>query len=187
MAAILFRSQCVNSLWPSGAMWLQTSWSTSVQAMACRCSAPSHQLKQWWQIVDWTLMNKLQWNFHQIWNIFNQENAPEYVLYEMAAISLRPHWGPDNMAAILQTTFSHAFPCMKIIAFWLKFPWNLFPEIQLTISQHWFCKWLAAEEATCHLHNQWWYSLLTHISVTLPPWVKSMTIVIFVLISHPLN
>ena len=34
-----------------------------------------------------------------------------------------------------QTTFSNAFSCMKIIVFWFKFHWNLFPIIQLTINQ----------------------------------------------------
>ena len=30
--------------------------------MACRLPAPSHYLNQWWNIVNWTLGNKLQWN-----------------------------------------------------------------------------------------------------------------------------
>ena len=38
---------------------------------------PSHYLNQWWNIVNWTLKNKLQWNLN--WNsyIFNKENAIE--------------------------------------------------------------------------------------------------------------
>ena len=32
-------------------------------------SAPSHYLNQWWNIVDSTFKNKLQWNFNRISNI----------------------------------------------------------------------------------------------------------------------
>ena len=48
-----------------------------------------------------------------------------------------PHWDRDKMAAILKTTFSNVFPCMKIAVFWFKFHWNLFPRVQLTTLQHW--------------------------------------------------
>ena len=41
----------------------------------------------------------------------------------------------DNIS---QTTFSRAFSWMKILVFWLKFQWNLFPKAQLMISQYWF-------------------------------------------------
>ena len=33
-----------------------------VQIMACRLASRSHYLNQWWNIVDWTLGNKSQWN-----------------------------------------------------------------------------------------------------------------------------
>ena len=48
------------------------------------------------------------------------------------------HWGRDKMAAIFQTTFSNAFPWMKMYEFRSKFHWILFPGVQLTIFQHWF-------------------------------------------------
>ena len=48
------------------------------------------------------------------------------------------HWGRDKMDAILQTTFWNAFSSMKMFEFQLKFHWNLFPRVQLTIFQHWF-------------------------------------------------
>ena len=66
------------------------------------------------------------------------------------------HWGRDKMDAISQTTFSHAFSSMKIVVFWLNFHWNMFPRIQLTIIQHWFRKWLGADQAASHYLNQWW-------------------------------
>ena len=48
------------------------------------------------------------------------------------------HWGQEKMTAILQTTVSNAFSWMKMFEFSLKFHWNLFPGVQLTIFQHWF-------------------------------------------------
>ena len=48
------------------------------------------------------------------------------------------HWGRDKMAAIFQTTFSNAFSWMKMYEFRLRFHWILFPEFELTISQHSF-------------------------------------------------
>ena len=42
-----------------------------------------------WNIVNWTLRNKLQWNFNQNSNIFIQENAFENVICEMTSILSR--------------------------------------------------------------------------------------------------
>ena len=41
------------------------------------------------------------------------------------------HWGPDEMAAILQTIFSKAFSSMKIFVFWLKFHRSLYLRVYL--------------------------------------------------------
>ena len=57
--------------------------------MACRL-VPSHYLTQFWIIVNWTLRNKLQWNFNRNSNIFNKKNALENVVCEMASILSRP-------------------------------------------------------------------------------------------------
>ena len=48
------------------------------------------------------------------------------------------HWGRDKMDAISQTTLSNSFSWMEMLEFRLKFHWNLFPRVQLTIFQHWF-------------------------------------------------
>ena len=66
------------------------------------------------------------------------------------------HWGQDKMAAIFQTTVSNPFSWMKMHEFWLKFHWSLFLMVRLTIFQHWFRKWLGADQATSHYLNQWW-------------------------------
>ena len=51
-------------------------------------SAPNHYLNQCWNIVNWTLRNKLQLDFDQNSYIFIQENAFENVVCETAAILL---------------------------------------------------------------------------------------------------
>ena len=43
------------------------------------------------------------------------------------------HWGRDKMDAISQTTLSSAFSWKKMSEFRLKFHWNLFLRVQLTI------------------------------------------------------
>ena len=52
----------------------------------------------YWNIVNWTLRNKLQWKFNQNSNIFIHENAIESVVCEMAAILSRPQC--VNVAAV---------------------------------------------------------------------------------------
>ena len=52
--------------------------------------APSHYLNQCWNIVNWTLRNKLLWNFNRNSNIFIQQNALENVVCEMASILSGP-------------------------------------------------------------------------------------------------
>ena len=51
---IIIPYQCVNSLWPSDAIWCPTSWSALVQVMALnRC------LDQSWQNFKWTLYDAI--------------------------------------------------------------------------------------------------------------------------------
>ena len=57
------------------------------------------------------------------------------------------HWGRDKMDAISQTTYSRAFPSMKVVVFWLNFHWNMFERV-----------------------------VPTHICGTRPQWVKDVYI-----------
>ena len=57
------------------------------------------------------------------------------ILDEIKSHCVLTHWGWDKMAAISQTAFSSAFSWMKIYKFGLKFHWNLFLRVQLTIFQ----------------------------------------------------
>ena len=52
-------------------------------------SAPSQYLNQCFVIVNWTLSNKLQWNFNPNPNNFIHKNTFENVVCEMAVISSR--------------------------------------------------------------------------------------------------
>ena len=110
-------------------------------------------------------VNGFGWCHH-----ISNHHTDVYVLVTACTLT---HWGRDKMGAIFQTTVPNAFSWMKIYEFRLKFHWNLFPGVQLTIFQHWFRWWLGADKATSHYLNQRWYSLLTHICVTRPQWVKS--------------
>ena len=82
-------------------------------------SAPSHYLNQWWVIVNWTLRNKLQWNFNQNIKLFIYENASENIVYEMAAILSREGWvkldivitDPTIPSLLWMTTFDIVSSC----------------------------------------------------------------------------
>ena len=53
---------------------------------------PCHYLNHYWNIVNWALKNKLQWNFNRNSDIFIQENALENVVWEMASILSWPQY-----------------------------------------------------------------------------------------------
>ena len=55
-------------------------------------SAPSHYLNQYWNSVDWTPRNKLQWNVNRNFYICNQENPFENVVWKMPVILSRPQY-----------------------------------------------------------------------------------------------
>ena len=46
----------------------------------------------YWNIIEWCLGNKLQWNINRRQYIFIQENASENVVCRMVSISSRPQW-----------------------------------------------------------------------------------------------
>ena len=46
----------------------------------------------WNNIVNWTIRNKLQWNFNRNSDIFFQENALKNLVCEMVSILSRPQW-----------------------------------------------------------------------------------------------
>ena len=79
------RISCHNSLRPSDANIHRQHRPSLVQIMACACSAPSHYLNPWWNIVNWTLGNKFKWNCNKNLNIFIKKNA-----FKMVYVKWRP-------------------------------------------------------------------------------------------------
>ena len=47
-------------------------------------------MNQYWNIINWTLGNKLQWNLYWNWYIFIKENAFEDIVCEMVSIASQP-------------------------------------------------------------------------------------------------
>ena len=61
------------------------------------CTLPSHYLKQWSPVINWSFMNTLRWNFHQNAYIFSQQYALEHTVWQLWScrldISMLIHWG----------------------------------------------------------------------------------------------
>ena len=76
------------------------------------------------------------------------------------------------MTAISQTTFCIFYN--ETFFSWFEFLRSLFLRVQLTINQHWFVKWLDAEQATSYYLNQCWLSSLTCICGTNGWWVNTI-------------
>ena len=82
-----------------------THWGRVTQICVSKLTTigSSHYLNQCWNIVNWTLGTKLQWNLDRNPNIFIQENAFESVVCETAAILSRPqcvkrnHTGSESL------------------------------------------------------------------------------------------
>ena len=79
--------QIINSLkvTSTGSDDVFVAW--SVPTIIVAWSAPSHYLNQCWNIIDWTLRNKLHWNFNRNSDIFIHENVLEYVSKMVAILS----------------------------------------------------------------------------------------------------
>ena len=87
----------------------------------------SHYMNQFWNIVNLTLRNKLQWNNHRNTTIFTEENASENVVCEMASILSRPQ-------CLKRTTISLSSYVLELprhpacFMSWLVIVWRLLYE-----------------------------------------------------------
>ena len=79
---------CINSSPPSAAYMRQGIRRALVQIMAWR----RIYLNQCCVIVNWTLRNKLQWNFNRNTKLLIHDNAFDNIVWEMAAILSRERW-----------------------------------------------------------------------------------------------
>ena len=107
----------------------------------------------WTMFLSWSRYIKIQtyWSTQShkaieeyIWNILNfPADIPfiaTLVKYKFAIPFIQhslelTHWDRDNMAAILQTTFSNSFSWIKMFIFGLNFHRSLY--FWVTMSQHW--------------------------------------------------
>ena len=72
---------------------------------------------QCWNIVNWTLGNKLQWNFNRNSNILIQENAFENVFCEIVSMLSRPqcvNW--ITLSALIWIGLSHQHCSCEILS-----------------------------------------------------------------------
>ena len=84
------RQSTINSLRPSDAYMLQKTSHHRFRQWLVACPSPSHYLIKCWNIVNWTLWNKLQWNLNRNIYILVKENAFENVVWRMATILSLP-------------------------------------------------------------------------------------------------
>ena len=78
-----------NSLRPSDAYMRQQTNHHWFRLWPVAWPAPSHYLNQCWNIVNWAIGNKPQWNLKRNSYIFTEENAFENVVLKMASILSR--------------------------------------------------------------------------------------------------
>ena len=98
------------------------------------------------------------------------------------------HWGRDKMDAFSRHFQMHLLE-LKMQKFRLRFHWNLFTGVQLTIFQHWFRKWLGAVQTTSHyLYQLWlvcWRIYMRHLA-SISWFTKTITeLTVFILAKVP--
>ena len=93
-----------------------------------------------------------------------------------AHLNCLTHWGRDKMDDIFQTTFSNAFSWMKIYEFRLSFSLKFVPKgpINKIPALVQIMAWRLPGDKP--LSEPTLVSLLTHICVTRPQWVNSLSI-----------
>ena len=79
---------------------------------------PSHYLNQCWNIINWTLGNKLQWILH--WNlyIFIQKNAFEIVVRKLPAFFSQPQCVKQPVWQQSDAMFKNWGPLAGILTHW---------------------------------------------------------------------
>ena len=94
------------SFWAGDIIWHHRPLSSLVQVMACCPTAPSHYLNQCWHTVNWTLWNKLRWNFNQNIMIFIlKKTAWKYCLQILVRlVRVLTHWGQLKHISVSKLT-----------------------------------------------------------------------------------
>ena len=102
----------------------------------------------------------------KIWNLMNPMKSK---IFDLKINTLRLRQNGRHFANDL---FKRIFVNEKVRIF-VQISLKFILECPINNNQHWFRWWLGAKKATSHYLNQWWSSLLMHIWVTRPQWVKS--------------
>ena len=55
MPTILYKPQCVNTLWLKDGIWRWWSWSALLQVIPCCLMAPRHYLNRCWLLISWKI------------------------------------------------------------------------------------------------------------------------------------
>ena len=117
----------------------------------------------WWN--TWTIVMKwLLWLYHCDVVQCDKNLCHDHCWFFL----LLTHRGRVKTPVILQTTFSDAFPWMKMYALRSRFHWSVFVWFQLTLVQ--IKAW--RRPGNKPLSGPMMFNLLTYTCVTLPQWVN---------------
>ena len=98
------------------------------------------------------------------------------ILNIMYIVNDLTHWDQDKMAAISQTAFSNALYWMQMFELHLKFHWGLFPKCPVDKIPALVQIMASRRSNGKPLSEPMMVTLLMHICITQPQWVKSGTL-----------
>ena len=177
----------INSSPPSAAYMRQWIWSALVQVLAAY-SAPSHYLNQCLDIVNWTLGNKLQWNFNQNKKLSIHKNGSENIVilssgkwvkeplhfwdkiissvFILGCTAFLTHWGhfADDIFKCIFINENVWIPIKISLKFVPRGPINNIPALVQIMA------WRRPDDKP--LSKAMMVSLQTHICFTGPQWFK---------------
>ena len=90
--AILFLSQCVNSLWLYNAIWHYRTRSLSVQVISCCLTAPSRYLNNSLTNHQWDLVTIARQQFHMRYLWHQLSKLASKLLQEISIMTPRGQW-----------------------------------------------------------------------------------------------
>ena len=159
-------------LWCGITCWNSPSWSN--------VKHPAHYVGKyviqviyhgrWWSYDSiWVI---IQWGSFLTWIFLHCTNKNINIIFFIALT----HWGQDKIAAISQMTFSNAFSWMKMHEFSHKISLKFVPTVHINSIPA-----LVQIMAWCRpgdkpLSEPMMVSLLTHVCITQPQWVKQCCI-----------
>ena len=74
-------------------------------------TTPRHYVNQCWVIINWTLRDKIQWNFNRNKKLVIHENASEYIVCKMTATLSREGWVKYGHGTFAVCNFSKPYLC----------------------------------------------------------------------------